>query len=83
MTDRRMVTTPDVWHELCDASICEDCRSVSRVVVTTHLAGDLLIFAMLDMSKPDIVPKTSAAGIAVDPKTLERVIPESKRPDGS
>ncbi|KAL5508143.1 hypothetical protein ACEPAH_5761 [Sanghuangporus vaninii] len=35
------------------------------------------------MSKPDISPKTSTAGIAVDPKTLERVIPESKRPDGS
>ncbi|KAL5487938.1 hypothetical protein ACEPAI_6046 [Sanghuangporus weigelae] len=35
------------------------------------------------MSKPDISPKTSAAGIAVDPKTLERVIPETKRPDGS
>ncbi|KAI0723402.1 hypothetical protein C8Q76DRAFT_722735 [Earliella scabrosa] len=35
------------------------------------------------MSKPPIVPETSAAGIAVDPRTLERVIPESKRPDGS
>lgn len=35
------------------------------------------------MSKPDIVSQTSAAGIAVDPRTLERVIPESRRPDGT
>ncbi|RPD61937.1 hypothetical protein L226DRAFT_560637 [Lentinus tigrinus ALCF2SS1-7] len=35
------------------------------------------------MSKPAIVPETSAAGIAVDPRTLERVIPESRRPDGT
>ncbi|KZT12998.1 uncharacterized protein LAESUDRAFT_606383, partial [Laetiporus sulphureus 93-53] len=35
------------------------------------------------MSKPAIVPETTASGIAVDPRTLERVIPESRRPDGS
>ena len=35
------------------------------------------------MSKPDLFPKTTAAGITVDPKTLERVIPESRRPDGT
>ncbi|KAI0334783.1 hypothetical protein GY45DRAFT_1317820 [Cubamyces sp. BRFM 1775] len=35
------------------------------------------------MSKPPIIPETSAAGIAVDPRTLERVIPESRRPDGT
>jgi hypothetical protein len=35
------------------------------------------------MSKPDIVPKTTASGIAVDPRTLERVIPESRRSDGT
>ncbi|KAH9853789.1 hypothetical protein C2E23DRAFT_820498 [Lenzites betulinus] len=35
------------------------------------------------MSKPAIVPEITAAGIAVDPRTLERVIPESRRPDGS
>ncbi|THH33783.1 hypothetical protein EUX98_g422 [Antrodiella citrinella] len=35
------------------------------------------------MSKPDLFPKKSTAGIAVDPRTLERVIPESRRPDGS
>ncbi|KAH8118452.1 hypothetical protein DFH11DRAFT_1723356 [Phellopilus nigrolimitatus] len=35
------------------------------------------------MSKPAIVPDLSVSGIAVDPKTLERVIPESRRPDGS
>jgi len=35
------------------------------------------------MSKPDLFPEQSAAGIAVDPRTLERVIPESRRPDGS
>ncbi|KDQ64837.1 hypothetical protein JAAARDRAFT_28478 [Jaapia argillacea MUCL 33604] len=30
-----------------------------------------------------LFPEKSLAGIAVDPRTLERVIPESKRPDGS
>ncbi len=35
------------------------------------------------MSKPAIVPDQSASGIAVDPRTLERVIPESRRPDGT
>jgi len=35
------------------------------------------------MSKPPIFPDTTAAGIAVDPRTLERIIPESRRPDGS
>lgn len=35
------------------------------------------------MSKPAINPETTVAGIAVDPRTLERVIPESRRPDGS
>ncbi|GJE84678.1 Mago-bind domain-containing protein [Phanerochaete sordida] len=35
------------------------------------------------MSKPDIIPKTTASGIAVDPRTLDRVIPESRRPDGT
>ncbi|KIP12807.1 hypothetical protein PHLGIDRAFT_27183 [Phlebiopsis gigantea 11061_1 CR5-6] len=35
------------------------------------------------MSKPDIIPDTTVAGIAVDPRTLERVIPESRRPDGT
>jgi len=35
------------------------------------------------MSKPDIIPETTVAGIAVHPRTLERVIPESRRPDGT
>jgi len=35
------------------------------------------------MSRPPINPEKTAAGIAVDPRTLERVIPESKRPDGT
>ncbi|KAJ3987222.1 hypothetical protein F5890DRAFT_1405767 [Lentinula detonsa] len=35
------------------------------------------------MSLPPIDPTTSASGIAVDPQTLERVIPESRRLDGS
>lgn len=35
------------------------------------------------MSKPPINPAKSISGIAVDPQTLERVIPESKRPDGT
>ncbi|KAF5393876.1 hypothetical protein D9757_000091 [Collybiopsis confluens] len=32
---------------------------------------------------PAVVPKQSASGIAVDPRTLERVIPSSRRSDGS
>jgi len=35
------------------------------------------------MSRPPLNPEKSVAGIAVDPQTLERVIPESKRPDGT
>ncbi|TDL29340.1 hypothetical protein BD410DRAFT_779730 [Rickenella mellea] len=35
------------------------------------------------MSKPPVYPEQSVSGIAIDPRTLERVIPESKRPDGS
>ncbi|GLB33734.1 putative mago binding protein [Lyophyllum shimeji] len=35
------------------------------------------------MSRPPIHPEQTVAGIAIDPQTLERVIPESKRPDGS
>ena len=35
------------------------------------------------MSKPALYPETTPSGIALDPGTLERVIPESRRPDGS
>ncbi|KAJ7700016.1 hypothetical protein B0H17DRAFT_1048242 [Mycena rosella] len=34
-------------------------------------------------SLPPINPDKTAAGIALDPQTLERVIPESRRPDGT
>ncbi|KAJ7228732.1 hypothetical protein GGX14DRAFT_487370, partial [Mycena pura] len=34
-------------------------------------------------SLPPINPAKTVAGIAVDPQTLERVIPESRRPDGT
>ncbi|TFY78178.1 hypothetical protein EWM64_g5833 [Hericium alpestre] len=35
------------------------------------------------MSRPSLNPPKTTAGIALDPRTLERVIPESRRPDGS
>ncbi|KAF9058103.1 hypothetical protein BJ165DRAFT_1398248 [Panaeolus papilionaceus] len=35
------------------------------------------------MSRPPINPDKSLAGIAVDPQTLQRVVPESRRADGS
>ena len=35
------------------------------------------------MSRPPVNPEKTAAGIIVDPHTLERVIPESRRPDGT
>jgi len=35
------------------------------------------------MSLPPVNPSKSTSGIAVDPKTLDRVVPESRRPDGS
>ncbi|KAJ7179184.1 hypothetical protein C8R46DRAFT_1028783 [Mycena filopes] len=35
------------------------------------------------MSLPPINPSKTVAGIALDPQTLERVIPESRRPDGT
>jgi partner of Y14 and mago protein len=35
------------------------------------------------MSKPPLFPDKSASGIAIDPRTLDRVVPESRRADGS
>jgi partner of Y14 and mago protein len=35
------------------------------------------------MSLPSLNPDKTASGIVVDPSTLERVIPASKRKDGS
>ncbi|KAF5363496.1 hypothetical protein D9756_000692 [Leucocoprinus leucothites] len=35
------------------------------------------------MSRPPINPEKTNAGIVLDPQTLERVIPESRRADGS
>ncbi|KAH9050089.1 hypothetical protein EDB84DRAFT_728520 [Lactarius hengduanensis] len=35
------------------------------------------------MSKPPLFPQKTTAGIAIDPGTLDRVIPESRRADGS
>lgn len=35
------------------------------------------------MSRPPVFPEQSASGIAVDPRTLERVVPESRRADGT
>jgi partner of Y14 and mago len=35
------------------------------------------------MSKPPLFPEQSASGIAIDPRTLDRVIPESRRADGT
>ncbi|KAK7049589.1 hypothetical protein VNI00_005620 [Paramarasmius palmivorus] len=35
------------------------------------------------MSRPPINPDKTAAGIIVDPQSLDRVVPESRRPDGS
>ena len=37
----------------------------------------------LIMSKPPLFPEQTASGIAVDPRTLDRVVPESRRADGS
>lgn len=35
------------------------------------------------MPLPDVFPETTASGIAVDPKTLDRVVPATRRADGS
>ncbi|KAI0301827.1 hypothetical protein B0F90DRAFT_251629 [Multifurca ochricompacta] len=35
------------------------------------------------MSKPPLSPQQTASGIAINPRTLDRVIPESRRADGS
>jgi len=35
------------------------------------------------MSRPPLNPEKTVAGIAIDPRSLERVIPESHRPDGT
>jgi partner of Y14 and mago protein len=35
------------------------------------------------MSLPPLRPEATASGIVVDPQTLERVVPTSRRKDGS
>ncbi|KAF8524750.1 hypothetical protein JB92DRAFT_2703105 [Gautieria morchelliformis] len=35
------------------------------------------------MTTPSPIPEKTTSGIAVDPRTLTRVVPESRRPDGS
>lgn len=35
------------------------------------------------MSKPPLFPEKTASGIAIDPRSLDRVVPESRRADGS
>ncbi|KAF7332184.1 RNA binding protein [Mycena kentingensis (nom. inval.)] len=39
--------------------------------------------ALMPPTLPPVHPKQTVSGIAVDPQSLERVIPESRRPDGS
>lgn len=67
---------------LCDpASLSSRGRAFALCRPLSHLHH--LDALGTNMSKPAIIPDTSVAGIAVDPRTLERVIPESRRPDGS
>jgi partner of Y14 and mago protein len=35
------------------------------------------------MSLPPLNPEKTAAGIIIDPRTLERVVPQSRRKDGT
>jgi partner of Y14 and mago len=35
------------------------------------------------MTLPPLNPETTTAGIAVDPKTLDRVVPATRRSDGT
>lgn len=62
-----------------------DRLTVRRSTSSPHLLPPpgFVFVRTLIMSKPAIVPETTVAGISVDPRTLERVIPESRRPDGS
>lgn len=55
----------------------------SEPVSTLYIPISPCFAQPIAMSKPDLFPKTSTAGITVDPKTLDRVVPESQRPDGS
>jgi partner of Y14 and mago protein len=36
-----------------------------------------------NMTLPDLDPETTVSGIAIDPKSLERVVPSTRRADGS
>lgn len=49
-------------------------RSARFVLASHHI--------VTKMSLPDIFPKKSTAGIVVEPNTLTRIVPESRRPDG-
>lgn len=70
-----LTTSPSLHHSLglVQALVCP-----SKLRASYHS-----IFLSTTMSKPPIVPETTVAGIAVDPRTLERVIPETRRPDGT
>lgn len=59
-------------------------RAEVRLDSTRNLGLHSQRFHLVEMpTLPDVVPKKSVSGIAVDPKTLDRVIPESRRTDGT
>ena len=41
------------------------------------------LITTLAMSKPPLFPQQTTSGIAIDPRSLDRVVPESRRADGS
>ena len=47
------------------------------------VSSHVYLIITLVMSKPPLFPQKTASGIAIDPRTLDRVVPESRRADGS
>jgi hypothetical protein len=62
--------------------LISDRTSIIRLPLTPVFPQVYLINTLI-MSKPPLFPQQSASGIAVDPRTLDRVVPESRRTDGS
>lgn len=47
------------------------------------VSSHVYLIITLIMSKPPLFPQKTASGIAIDPRSLDRVVPESRRADGS
>ena len=67
---------------VCDKERTFPIRSPTEHCLS-HLGPPGILANSIIMSKPPLFPEQTASGIAIDPRSLDRVIPESRRADGS